>query len=74
MNAIAPGWFETELTKKVRTDPEMNKIVSNKIPAGAWGEVESIGACAVFLASQAADYITGAVIPVDGGFLCNSGV
>jgi 2-deoxy-D-gluconate 3-dehydrogenase len=74
VNSIAPGWFETELTRKVRTTPELNRRVVERIPSGNWGRAESVGACVVFLASAAADYITGAVIPVDGGFSCNSGV
>lgn len=71
VNGIAPGWFKTELTQPVQDNKELFEQIKAKIPAGDWGDVEDLGACAVFLASQAADYVTGATIPVDGGFLFN---
>lgn len=71
VNAIAPGWFKTELTKPVQDDKALFEQIRAKIPAGDWGDVEELGACAVYLASQAADYVTGVTIPVDGGFLYN---
>lgn len=71
VNAIAPGWFRTELTQPVQDNPALFEKIRAKIPAGDWGDVEEIGACAVYLASQAADYVTGVTIPVDGGFLYN---
>ncbi|MBR0597857.1 SDR family oxidoreductase [Sinanaerobacter chloroacetimidivorans] len=71
VNGIAPGWFKTELTQPVQDNKELYEMIKNKIPAGEWGDVEELGACAVFLSSNASDYVTGATIPVDGGFLYN---
>jgi 2-deoxy-D-gluconate 3-dehydrogenase len=71
VNGIAPGWFKTELTQPVQDNKALFEMIKNKIPAGDWGDVEDIGACAVYLASNASDYVTGATIPVDGGFLYN---
>lgn len=67
-NAIAPGFLETEMTKKfVNDEVYYNKIVS-RIPAGRWGTAADLMGTAVFLASKASDYINGWVINVDGGF------
>lgn len=71
VNAIAPGWFKTELTQPVQDDKERFEMIKNKIPLGDWGDVEDLGACAVYLASDAGNYVTGITIPVDGGFLYN---
>ncbi|MDR3225210.1 MAG: glucose 1-dehydrogenase [Clostridiales Family XIII bacterium] len=71
VNGIAPGWFVTELTQPVQDNKALYEMIKGKIPAGEWGNVEDLGACAVYLASNAADYVTGATIPVDGGFLYN---
>lgn len=71
VNGIAPGWFKTELTQPVQDNKELFEMIKKKIPAGDWGDVEELGACAVFLAANASDYVTGATIPVDGGFLYN---
>lgn len=71
VNAIAPGWFKTELTQPVQDDKELFETIKNKIPLGDWGDVEELGACAVYLASDAGNYVTGITIPVDGGFLYN---
>lgn len=71
INGIAPGWFKTELTQPVQDNAELYEMIKNKIPYGEWGDVEYLGACAVYLASEAADYVTGVTIPVDGGFLYN---
>ena len=71
VNGIAPGWFKTELAQPVQDNKELYEMIRHKIPAGEWGDVEELGACAVFLASNASNYITGATIPVDGGFLYN---
>lgn len=71
VNAIAPGWFKTELTQPVQDDKELYEQIRSKIPMGEWGDVEEIGACAVYLASDAGNYVTGVTIPVDGGFLYN---
>ena len=71
VNGIAPGWFKTELTQPVQDNVELYEMIKKKIPFGEWGDVEYLGACAVYLASEAANYVTGVTIPVDGGFLYN---
>ncbi len=69
VNAIAPGYIETNNTEALRADPGRNKAILERIPAGRWGRPEDIGEAAVFLASPAARYIHGAVLNVDGGWL-----
>lgn len=68
-NAILPGWFMTTLTSDIPVDqPERYQMISNRIPLGRWGEVDELQGTVVFLSSRASDYVTGAVITVDGGF------
>ncbi|PWW01684.1 2-deoxy-D-gluconate 3-dehydrogenase [Hoeflea marina] len=69
VNAIAPGYIETNNTEALRADPVRNQAILERIPAGRWGEANDIGDAAVFLASPAAKYIHGAVLSVDGGWL-----
>ena len=69
VNALAPGYIATNNTDALRADPERNNAILDRIPAGSWGEASDIGGAAVFLASPAADYIHGAVLNVDGGWL-----
>lgn len=70
VNAIAPGYMATELTADMREkNPEQYKAITGRIPMGRWGTGEDLKGLAVFLASEASAYISGAVIPVDGGFL-----
>lgn len=69
VNAIAPGYIETNNTQALRADPDRSKAILERIPAGRWGRPEDIGETAVFLASPAATYIHGAVLNVDGGWL-----
>ena len=69
VNAIAPGYIETNNTADLRADPERSAAILARIPAGRWGEADDIAQTAVFLASPAARYVHGAVIPVDGGWL-----
>lgn len=69
VNAIAPGYIESNNTQALRTDPERNAAILARIPAGRWGKPSDIGGAAVFLASDAAAYVHGAIIPVDGGWL-----
>lgn len=71
VNGIAPGWFKTELTQPVLDNSDLYEQIKKKIPYGEWGDVEYLGACAVYLASEASNYVTGITIPVDGGFLFN---
>jgi 2-deoxy-D-gluconate 3-dehydrogenase len=69
VNAILPGWFEAELTDGARAQvPGLYERVLGRIPAGRWARPEDIAGTAVWLASPASDYVTGAAIPVDGGF------
>jgi 2-deoxy-D-gluconate 3-dehydrogenase len=69
VNAIAPGYVETNNTQALREDPDRSTAILARIPAGHWGKPSDIGGAAVFLASDAASYVHGAVIPVDGGWL-----
>jgi 2-dehydro-3-deoxy-D-gluconate 5-dehydrogenase len=69
VNAVAPGYIETDNTAPLRGDPARFKAISDRIPAGRWGTPADIGGAVVFLASSAADYIHGVTLPVDGGWL-----
>ncbi|HEX4301908.1 MAG TPA: 2-dehydro-3-deoxy-D-gluconate 5-dehydrogenase KduD [Rhizomicrobium sp.] len=69
VNAIAPGYFETNNTEALRNDESRSKDILARIPAGRWGTPADLGGAAVFLSSAASDYVHGAVIPVDGGWL-----
>jgi 2-deoxy-D-gluconate 3-dehydrogenase len=69
VNAIAPGYMVTDNTTALREDPAREQSISARIPAGRWGTPADLQGAFVFLASSAADYITGAVLPVDGGWL-----
>lgn len=69
VNAIAPGYIATNNTAALRADPVRNAAILDRIPAGRWGEASDIAGAAVFLASAAANYIHGAVLNVDGGWL-----
>ena len=69
VNAVLPGWIDTELTKKARAEVSgLNAMVLMRTPAKRWGTMEDMAGVAVFLASPASDFVTGAAIPVDGGF------
>ncbi|MDM7933590.1 2-dehydro-3-deoxy-D-gluconate 5-dehydrogenase KduD [Tabrizicola sp.] len=69
VNAIAPGYIETNNTETLRADHGRNEAILGRIPAGRWGRPEDIAGTAVFLCSPAATYIHGAVLNVDGGWL-----
>jgi 2-deoxy-D-gluconate 3-dehydrogenase len=69
VNAIVPGYIETDTTRPLYDDPDRGAAILDRIPAGRWGRPEDCGGVAVFLASPAADYVHGALIPVDGGWL-----
>ena len=69
VNAIAAGYMETELTTALHADPRRNAAILLRIPAGRWGQPSDVAGAAVFLASAAADYVHGVIVPVDGGWL-----
>ena len=69
VNAIAPGYFATSNTTALRADENRNRDILARIPAARWGKPEDLGGAAVFLAAPASDYVHGAIIPVDGGWL-----
>ena len=69
VNAIAPGYMATTNTQALRADEKRNSEILARIPAGRWGDPGDLGGAAVFLASSASDYVHGAIIPVDGGWL-----
>lgn len=73
VNAILPGWFETDSTKEILANPIGEKIRA-LTPAGRWGTGQDVAAVAVFLASEASDYVTGAAIAVDGGYSITGGL
>lgn len=68
VNALAPGYIATELTKSIWSDPEKSRPMDERIPMGRWGKPEDFAGPAVFLASEASDYVSGIVLPVDGGY------
>ena len=69
VNAIAPGYIATDNTQALRDDPERRPPILERIPAGRWGEATDLAGATVFLASRASDYVSGIVLPVDGGWL-----
>jgi 2-deoxy-D-gluconate 3-dehydrogenase len=69
INAVLPGWIDTDLTRQARKDVDgLHQRVLNRTPAGRWGKPEDHAGIAIFLASSASDFVTGAAIPIDGGF------
>ncbi len=69
VNAIAPGYMETENTAPLRSDPARNPAILARIPAGRWGKPDDLKGAVVFLASAASDYMHGSIVAVDGGWL-----
>jgi 2-dehydro-3-deoxy-D-gluconate 5-dehydrogenase len=69
VNAIAPGYMATDNTSALRADPVRSTSILERIPAGRWGTPDDLKGVIVFLASSASDYLNGAIVPVDGGWL-----
>jgi 2-deoxy-D-gluconate 3-dehydrogenase len=69
VNAIAPGYIATDNTEALRADPARSAAILDRIPAGRWGSADDLAGATVFLASRASDYVSGVVLPVDGGWL-----
>jgi len=69
VNAIAPGYMDTPLNTAIMADQERNSKILSRIPAGRWGTPEDLKGLIIFLASDSSNYINGAIIPVDGGYL-----
>ncbi len=71
VNGIAPGFIETDINERVRQDKARFEFISSRIPIGRWGKPEDLAGATLFLSSPASDYVSGVVIPVDGGYLAN---
>jgi 2-dehydro-3-deoxy-D-gluconate 5-dehydrogenase len=69
VNGIAPGYIATKNTEALREDPERNKAIRDRIPAGRWGKPEDLTGPVVFLSSAASDYVHGEILTVDGGWM-----
>jgi 2-deoxy-D-gluconate 3-dehydrogenase len=69
VNAIAPGYMNTDINNALQADPVRSRQISERIPAGRWGEPQDLGGAVVFLASRASDYVNGHVLVVDGGWM-----
>ena len=71
VNGIAPGFIETDINDRVRKDKERFEFLTARIPIGRWGKPVDLAGTTLFLSAPASDYVTGVVIPVDGGYLAN---
>ncbi|MDA1274794.1 MAG: SDR family oxidoreductase [Verrucomicrobia bacterium] len=70
VNAIAPGWIETAMTHSLSTDPERHRAIVDRTPMRRWGKPKDLAGAALFLCSSQAAFITGAILPIDGGYSC----
>ena len=68
VNAVAPGWIETEMTQGLREAPERSDAILNRTPMKRWGKAEEVGNVVKWLLSDDASFVTGSVYPVDGGY------
>jgi NAD(P)-dependent dehydrogenase (short-subunit alcohol dehydrogenase family) len=68
VNALAPGWIATALTQALRDDEDRSRAILERTPLRRWGRPEDVAGAAVFLCSPAAAFITGVILPVDGGY------
>ena len=69
VNAIAPGYIATDNTQALQDDPDRSRSILERIPAGRWGQPSDLAGATVFLAAPASDYVSGIILPVDGGWL-----
>jgi NAD(P)-dependent dehydrogenase (short-subunit alcohol dehydrogenase family) len=68
VNTISPGWFETDMTRGLKNNEEMNASIMARVPMGRWGRPEEIGSLAAYLCTDHAGFITGTDITMDGGW------
>jgi NAD(P)-dependent dehydrogenase (short-subunit alcohol dehydrogenase family) len=68
VNALAPTYFETEMTRPLYEDPERREFITGRTPMGRWGQPEELAGAIIFLASDASAFVTGQVLHVDGGW------
>lgn len=72
VNAVAPGWIETPMTQPLVDQPERARWILDRTPLNRWGQPHEVAAAVLFLSSNAAEFLTGVILPVDGGFLVQS--
>ena len=68
VNAIAPTYFETDMMKQIRDDPERLKFINERTPMGRWGQLHEFEGIVILMAAPATDFITGQIICIDGGW------